>query len=254
MASGLRRHDKTMPILNTTFARITVLALSFAITIALTGCGNDAREVKGLKSEVQLAYGEKRFTDSLSLAEKGFTLSMKANGDKHADTLYFAQAVTEAYLGLGNSRMAAQSLTRELAMRAAAGQNERSLQPRRTLAIKLAVEAGDGATADVHALAIAKDIGMGPGKDPQPVYRPESMYPPELYMRGVEGDVEVQYSLDAKGAVSNVQVLQSKPPRVLDQAAMDGFRKWRFTPMLDAQGKPVPVSNLKFTIAFRTGR
>ncbi|MSO73081.1 MAG: hypothetical protein EXQ84_05660 [Rhodospirillaceae bacterium] len=34
---------------------------------------------------------------------------------------------------------------------------------------------------------------------------------------------------------------------------MDSFKNWRFTPMLDKNCQPVPVSNLKFTLAFRMG-
>ncbi|MEQ9448684.1 MAG: energy transducer TonB, partial [Rhodospirillaceae bacterium] len=88
----------------------------------------------------------------------------------------------------------------------------------------------------------------------QPVYRAATTYPPDLYRRRMEGDVEIIYSLDSGGAVTDARVARSTPEKVFDQAALESFRKWRFTPMLDSAGEPVPVSGRRFTLAFRLGR
>ena len=55
-------------------------------------------------------------------------------------------------------------------------------------------------------------------------------------------------------AVVDAHVNRSVPPQVFDQAALESFRKWRFTPMLDDNGQPSPVSGRTFTLAFRLGR
>ncbi len=164
------------------------------------------------------------------------------------------QAASENRIALGDMRNAIAALKREISMRAAAGQTEDRLQSRRTLLIKLAEENGDLVTAADQAVAIARGINMGVDKDPQPVYRAETNYPPELYQRRTEGDVEIAYSLDAGGAVTEARVARSIPPKAFDQAALESFRKWRFTPMLDANGQPVPLSGRTFTLAFRMGR
>ena len=73
---------------------------------------------------------------------------------------------------------------------------------------------------------------------------------PEIEIE-VEGDVEIAYSLDAAGAVTEARVAKSTPPMVFDQAALESFRKWRFTPMLDKAGQPIAAGGFAFTVAFR---
>ncbi len=224
------------------------------LALMLSACDDPKREIKELKTEVQLAYGKKDFQKALTLSQKGLTMAAEASGPKSPDTLYFVQAVSENTLAQGNMRGAMAALKQEIAARTAAGQPEQKLQARRTLLIKLAEENNDKMTAADQAVAVAKGIDMGPGKTPQPVYRTETAYPPDLYQQRVEGDVEIGYSLDANGAVTEARVVRSTPPRVFDQAALESFRKWRFTPMLDRTGRPVSASGQTFTLAFRLGR
>jgi protein TonB len=225
------------------------------MTLGLAACGDpDLAQVKNLKEQVQVAYGSKDFKKALALSEKAFPLARKAEGDRAADTLYFAQAISENNLMLHNARATMAALKQEIQMRAGASQNEKKLQPRRTLLIKLAEENGDKITAADQAVAVARGISMGPGKDPQPVYRAETAYPLEQFRQKTEGDVQIAYSLDSAGAVTDARVVKSTPPQVFDEAALESFRKWRFTPMLDKNGQPVSASGLTFTLAFRLGR
>jgi TonB family protein len=235
------------------FAR--ALGMCVLLTAGLSACGDNGKaEVKAIKQEVQLAYGKRDFPKLLSQAQKGLDLSRTVNGDKAPDTLYFVQAITEANLGMRRITAAIPALKRELEMRAAAGQDEKKLQPRRTLLIKLAEENGDPMTAASQAVLVSRGIAMAPGKDPQPVYRTETQYPVEQYREKVEGDVEIAYSLDASGAITDAYVSKSTPPRVFDQAALNSFKQWRFTPMLDSNGQPRAASGFKFTLAFRLGK
>ena len=226
--------------------------LILGLGLALAACGDDGKaEVRGLKEQVQRAYGNKDFSKALGLAQKGLTAARKSLGDKAPDTLYFVQAVSEANLNMRNVRGAMDALRQEMDMRAAAGQTEQRLQARRTLLIQLAEENGEKAVAGEQAVMVARGIGMGAGKDPQRVYRTETAYPPDQYRRQVEGDVEIAYSLDAAGAVTEARVAKSTPPMVFDQAALESFRKWRFTPMLDKAGQPIAAGGFAFTVAFR---
>ena len=54
----------------------------------------------------------------------------------------------------------------------------------------------------------------------------------------VQGVVILEAVLDASGRVESVRVLRSIP--LLDQAAVEAVRQWRFTPAL-LNGEPVPV-------------
>jgi TonB family protein len=233
---------------NSARAFVAVLALSVA------ACDDGKREIRDLRSQVQQAYGTKNFKKGLELSQQGLKLARESLGDSAPDTLYFVQAISENTLASGNIRGAIAALKNEIAMRAAAGQDEKRLQPRRTLLIKLAEESGDKLTAADQAVQVARGIDMGRGKDPQPVYRAPTVYPPELYQQKIEGDVEIAYSLDPTGAIVDARVVTSTPARVFDQAALDSFRKWRFTPMLDSAGQPISASGFKFTLAFRLSR
>lgn len=233
------------------FARCAILV----VALALAACGNrDQTEVKSLKDQVQTAFGKKDFRKGLELSEKGFALARKTMGDTASDTLYFAQAISENNDRLHNTRAEISALKQEIALRAAARQPEKRLQPRRTKLIQLAEENGDPLTAADQAVAVARGIQMAQGKDPQPVYQAQTEYPPDLYRQRVEGDVQVAYSLDAGGRVVAARVIKSTPPQVFDDAALESFRKWRFTPMLNSKGEPVSASGFTFTIAFRLGR
>ena len=229
--------------------------VAVCLVFFLSACSDDPRaQVREIRAEIQLAYGNDDFKTGAGLAEKGLTLSRKAFGDDSSDTLYFAQAASENRIALGESKNAIAALKREIRLRAAAGQPENRLQARRTLLIKLAEENGDSITAADQAVEVARGISMNSEKAPQPVYRTETTYPPELYRQRLEGDVEITYSLNAGGSVTDARVARSTPPQVFDQAALESFRKWRFTPMLDDGGQPIAVSGRSFTLAFRLGR
>ncbi len=219
--------------------------------LLLTACGKDpVRDLKSLKTQVQYRYGKKDFVAGYDLAKKGFEAARSMLGDKAPDTLYFAQAVSENALGKNDIPAAMKAMKVELDLRSKAGQAEDKLQRRRTLLIKLAEENGDKPTSIEQTVIIAKSIGMSAGKDPQPTYRPESPYPADLAKARVEGDVEIGFNLDPTGAPQGLQVIRAVPANTFDIAAMENFRRWRFTPFIE-NGQPVSSAGHKFMLAFR---
>jgi periplasmic protein TonB len=64
------------------------------------------------------------------------------------------------------------------------------------------------------------------------------VYPRLALASKVEGTVILEAMIDEKGAVREVRVLRSS--QLLDGAAVDAVRQWRFTPTL-LNGQPVPV-------------
>jgi TonB family protein len=231
-------------------ARVLAAVLAFAVA----ACDDGKREVRDLKAQVQQAYGAKNFKKGIELSQQGLKVSRETLGDDASDTLYFVQAISENTLASGNVRGAISAMKQEIAMRSAAGHDENRLQARRTLLIKLAEENGDTLTAAEQAVQVSRGIMMARGKDPQPVYRAPTAYPPELFQQKIEGDVDIGYSLDRNGAVTDVRVVSSTPARVFDEVALDSFKKWRFTPLLDSKGQPISGSGFRFTLAFRLGR
>jgi protein TonB len=64
------------------------------------------------------------------------------------------------------------------------------------------------------------------------------VYPDLARAARVQGTVILEATIDETGAVTNVKVLRSIP--LLDRAATDAVRRWRYTPTR-LNGVPVPV-------------
>jgi len=84
-------------------------------------------------------------------------------------------------------------------------------------------------------------------KPPQKVVDVAPIYPPIAQAAHVEGLVILEAVIAEDGSVRDVRVLRSNP--LLDAAAVDAVRQWRFTPTL-LNGEPVPVV-MTITVAFR---
>jgi protein TonB len=72
-------------------------------------------------------------------------------------------------------------------------------------------------------------------------------YPQMAKQARVEGTVILEATISAQGQVSEVKVLRGIP--LLDNAAMEAVRQWRYTPTL-LNGTPVPVV-MTVTVNFR---
>jgi protein TonB len=77
--------------------------------------------------------------------------------------------------------------------------------------------------------------GMQP---PRKTFDVRPAYPAIAQSARVEGVVILEAVIDAQGRVESVRVLRSIA--LLDQAAADAVRQWRFTPTL-LNGEPVPI-------------
>lgn len=116
--------------------------------------------------------------------------------------------------------------------------------------------AGDGSGA---ILPGPPDVGEGGGGDPAPRRAGRDVTPPaklggnpplypELAKRArIEGDVVIECTIAPSGRVVDVVVTQSIP--LLDEAALDAVRTWRYRPTL-VDGVPVPVL-MTVTVRFR---
>ena len=82
---------------------------------------------------------------------------------------------------------------------------------------------------------------------PQRITDVAPVYPPVARAAHVEGIVILEAVIGEDGGVRDVRVLRSRP--LLDAAAIDAVRQWRFTPTL-LNGQPVPVV-MTVTVAFK---
>ncbi len=65
---------------------------------------------------------------------------------------------------------------------------------------------------------------------PRAVAQGSFRYPPSAKKDGVRGYVVLSILVNEKGAIDQVQVLESSPPGVFDAAALQGIRSWQFEP------------------------
>jgi protein TonB len=84
--------------------------------------------------------------------------------------------------------------------------------------------------------------------------RPSEQSPPSFPARarqlGLSGWVTLSFVVDVDGSVQDVHVVESDPPDVFDDAAMEAARGWRFEPGRD-EGNPVAVrvrQTLRFSL------
>ena len=84
---------------------------------------------------------------------------------------------------------------------------------------------------------------------PDPMASPQPNYPTAALRRGMEGVVTLLVTVDAGGKVTRVRVLEGSGHGLLDRAAQDGVRKWRFTPATEG-GVAVPGA-ARVSIRFR---
>jgi protein TonB len=75
---------------------------------------------------------------------------------------------------------------------------------------------------------------------------PAPQYPPAAYRDGTSGEVQVEFTVNTDGSVSNARVIHADPPRVFDRAALTAVKRWRFQPVAS------PVTSRR-TIGFNPG-
>jgi protein TonB len=86
-------------------------------------------------------------------------------------------------------------------------------------------------------------------REPKKISDMKPVYPAEAIAAGVQGIVILEIIIDRDGSVSSALVL--RPVQMLDQAALDAVKQWRFTPTL-LNGAPVPVI-MTVTVNFTLG-
>jgi TonB family protein len=64
-----------------------------------------------------------------------------------------------------------------------------------------------------------------------------AVYPREALLNGIEGWVDLEFTISPEGIPTEISVKASKPPRIFDTAAMQALRQWRFEPIL-RNGEP----------------
>ena len=84
---------------------------------------------------------------------------------------------------------------------------------------------------------------------PELLFAPRAKYPKRLADLGMEGWVQIKFTIDEQGAVADPEVLQSAPRTYFVRAALQAIKRYRFSPpMLD--GKPTALPDVTVRISF----
>jgi protein TonB len=79
-------------------------------------------------------------------------------------------------------------------------------------------------------------VVMDYDQGPRPIKITQPKYPPDAFVKKIEGTVEVEILIDSTGHVSQARVIRSIP--ALDRAALDTVKQWVFSPAIKG-GRPV---------------
>ena len=112
-------------------------------------------------------------------------------------------------------------------------------------------EMGDMAFAiDVEVDVGGTDIAIAASDtDVIPIVRVNPQYPLRASERGIEGWVEVTFTISKLGTVKDPSVLNSHPSSIFDRAALKAIKKWKYNPKIE-DGEPVERSGVKVRLKF----
>jgi periplasmic protein TonB len=119
-----------------------------------------------------------------------------------------------------------------------------------------AMRPGDAVGAIIPMVDTAVELGKatalgagGADRDVVPLVRVDPDYPPRAKARGIEGYVDVQFTITPVGTVEDPVVIGANPSVVFDQAALRAIRKWKYQPKIQ-NGVPVARPGQKVRIRF----
>ena len=99
--------------------------------------------------------------------------------------------------------------------------------------------------------ATALGAGGGSDRDVVPLVRVDPEYPPRARQQGIEGWVEIEFTISPVGTIQDAVVIASNPSFVFDRAALRAVRKWRYNPKVEngvAMARPGIQVRIRFEI------
>jgi len=94
------------------------------------------------------------------------------------------------------------------------------------------VQKPSSAAGNQVANAANASAGGSETRDAIPISTIRPRYPATALRNNQEGWVDVQYTVNVDGSVSNIQVISAEPRHVFDNAAIDALRRAKFSPAM----------------------
>ncbi len=112
---------------------------------------------------------------------------------------------------------------------------------------------------DIGDMAFAIDVDVEVGgtniaiaasdSDVVPIVRVNPQYPLRASERGIEGWVEVEFTISKLGTVKDPMVTNSHPSSIFDRTTLKAIRKWKYNPKIE-DGEPVERPGVKVRLKF----
>lgn len=118
-----------------------------------------------------------------------------------------------------------------------------------SLAPSVDFSAAGGGLGGGSGAAAALAVGGGTDRDAVPQVRIQPDYPMSARQKGIEGWVDVQFSVGVDGSVRSPVVVASAPPQIFDSAALQAVKGWKYNPRIQ-DGKPVEKAGMRVRIRF----
>lgn len=104
--------------------------------------------------------------------------------------------------------------------------------------------------ATKHCVAIGEMTPWKNDMDPTPLFRLEPTYPLQAAKDGREGWTKMAFTIDEKGIVNDINIIESKGGNDLKREALKAFKKWRYAPKF-IDGKAVTATDLTVQLDFK---
>lgn len=88
-------------------------------------------------------------------------------------------------------------------------------------------------------------------KPPTRIYTVDPKYPKEAYEKGIEGWVWLEFDVDDKGVVKDVDIIDAFPDKTFNRAIINAVKRWRYEPYT-VEGKSQPYHNRSLLYHFTT--
>lgn len=86
---------------------------------------------------------------------------------------------------------------------------------------------------DARSAMSRLSLSAGSDQDVIPLVRIAPEYPPRALSRGLEGWVQVQFTITPTGTVKDPIVVEADPANVFDEAALRAVARWRYNPKVE---------------------
>jgi periplasmic protein TonB len=93
-------------------------------------------------------------------------------------------------------------------------------------------------------------ISIGADRDVVPLVRINPEYPTRARERGIEGWVQVEFTITAAGTVSDAKVVDADPKGLFERAALEAIGRWKYNPKV-VDGRAMERRGVQVVLTFK---